>query len=122
MTGSQGEGQLPGPQVYPTYIIIVAIIGAGGAGLFLFLRRQRSLVMYLPASASEVIDDMREKYPDLVVEDYVDPNDPTLLKGVTIKNPNGADEQWLTEMAEKAKNIAGVDSVNINYRGKQQTL
>ena len=78
--------------------------------------------MYLPASAEEVIDDMREKYPDLVVEDYVDPNDPTLFKGVTIKNPKGADEQWLTEMAEKAKTIAGVDSVNINYRGKQQTL
>ena len=122
MTGSQGEGQLPGPLVDPTYIIIVAIIGAGGAGLFLFLRRQRSLVMYLPASASEVIDDIREKYPDSVVDDYVDPNDPTLLKGVTIKNPNAADEQWLTEMAEKAKNIAGVDSVNNNYRGKQQTL
>ena len=65
---------------------------------------------------------MREKYPNLVVEDYVDPNDPTLFKGVTIKNSKDADEQWLTEMAEKAKNIAGVDSVNINYRGKQQTL
>ena len=122
MAGSQGAGQLPGPQLDPTYLIIVAIIGAAGAGLFLFLRRQRSLVMYLPASASEVIDDMREKYPNLVVEDYVDPNDPTLFKGVTIKNPEGTDEQWLTEMAEKAKNIAGVDSVNINYRGKQQTL
>ncbi|MGI0020795.1 MAG: FlgD immunoglobulin-like domain containing protein [Nitrososphaera sp.] len=122
MTGPQGAGPLSGPQVDPTYLIIVAIIGAAGAGLFLFLRRQKSLVMYLPASASEVIDDMREKYPDLVVEDYVDPNDPTLFKGVTIKNPKGADEQWLTEMAEKAKNIAGVDSVSINYRGKQQTL
>gem|GEM_PF-4099651 len=122
MAGSQGAGQLPGPQLDPTYLIIVAIIGAAGAGLILFLRRQRSLVMYLPASASEVIDDMREKYPNLVVEDYVDPNDPTLFKGVTIKNSKDADEQWLTEMAEKAKNIAGVDSVNINYRGKQQTL
>lgn len=122
MAGSQGAGQLPGPQVDSTYLIIVAIVGAAGAGLFLFLRRQRSLVMYLPASASEVIDDMREKYPELVVEDYVDPNDPTVFKGVTIKNPRDSDEQWLTEMAEKAKNIAGVDSVNINYRGKLQTL
>ena len=122
IAGTSAAGPTAGVQFDPAYLIVVAIIAAAGAGLFFFLRRQGSLVMYLPAAASEVIDDIRERYPDLVVEDYVDPNDPTLLKGVTINNPKGADEQWLTDMAEKAKNIAGVDSVNINYRGKQQTL
>jgi hypothetical protein len=124
VAGSPAIGSVGGPQLDPAFLIIVAVaVAAAGAGLLLFfIRRPRSLVMYLPAAASEVIDDMRQRYPNLIVEDYVDPADSSLLKGVTIKNPKASDEQWLTDMAEKAKSLAGVDSVNISYRGKQQTL
>jgi hypothetical protein len=124
VAGSPAIGPVGGPQLDPTFLVIVAVVvAAAGAGLLIFfMRRPRSLVMYLPAAASEVIDDMRQRYPDLIVEDYVDPSDPALLKGVTIKKPKDSDEQWLTDMAEKAKSLAGVDSVNISYRGKQQTL
>lgn len=112
------------PAVDPVYIAVMAAVIAAGAGaaLFFMFRRKKRLVLYLPAAASEVVDDIRRKFPDAVVEDYVDPGRPGQYKGVIIRNPEGADEGWLAEVADKAKSLSGADSVSMFYRGKQQVL
>ncbi|MER3408130.1 MAG: hypothetical protein C4292_05145, partial [Nitrososphaera sp.] len=122
---SQSSGLFPLLPIDPVYVaIIAAAVAAAGAGaaLLLFLGRKRRLVLYLPAAASEVIDDIRLKFPDAVVEDYIDPGRPGQYKGVTIRNPNGADEDWLAKVADKAKALSGTDSVSMFYRGRQQVL
>lgn len=122
---SQSSGLFPLLPIDPVYVaIIAAAVAAAGAGaaLLLFLGRKRRLVLYLPAAASEVIDDIRLKFPDAVVEDYIDPGRPGQYKGVTIRNPKGADEDWLAEVADKAKALSGTDSVSMFYRGRQQVL
>lgn len=112
---------LPGLE-YP--IIIAAIAAAGGIVLLLYLRRRKDLVLYIPAAASEVIDDIKEKYPAATVEDFIEPvEDGTkMYKGVKIENPGEEDENWFTELINKAKKLAGVDSVNISYGGKVRSV
>lgn len=112
------------PAVDPVYLAVLAAVIAAGAGsaLMLMFRRKKRLILYLPAAASEVVDDIRRKFPDAVVEDYVDPGRPGQYKGVIIRNPEGADEGWLADVADKAKSLSGADSVSMFYRGKQQIL
>lgn len=122
-----GGPKAPGSVQFPvdtSYLLILPIAGAAGAASFLFLRRKKPLTFYLPEEASAVIDDIRIRYPDAAVEDYVETMRDRVrrFKGVTIKSSQEADEDWLAEVAEKAKKLAGVDSLNVNYRGKMLTL
>ena len=122
-----GGPKAPGPVQFPvdtSYLLILPIVGAAGAASFLFLRRKKPLTFYLPDEASAVIDDIRSRYHDAAVEDYVETTQDGVrrFKGVTIKSSPEVDEDWLAEVAEKAKKLAGVDSLNVNYRGKMLTL
>lgn len=129
----EGDGTLviAGPASSPpgtplNYVAIVAAVAvaAGGAGFMIFWRRRKELVLYLPAAASEVIGEIKQKYPGATVEDFVEqePDGSKLYKGVKIENPEEDDESWLNEVINKAKELAGVDSVNVSYKGKVQAV
>ena len=131
---SEGDGIIvvEGPSTFPiplpeldyTTVIAAVAVAAGGTGLLLYLRRRKELVLYLPAAASEVIDDIKEKYPAATVEDFIEPVEggTKLYKGVKIENPGTDDENWFTELINKVKQLAGVDSVNISYLGKVRSI
>lgn len=116
-----GDVQLP---VDTSYLLILPVVAAAGVASFFFLRRKKPLTFYLPEEASAVIEDIRSRYPDAAVEDYVETTEEGIrrYKGVTIRNAKEADDDWLAEVADKAKKLAGVDSVNVNYRGKTIAL
>lgn len=131
---SEGDGIIvvEGPSTFPiplpdlnyTAVIAAVAVAAAGTGVLLYMRRRKDLVLYLPAAASEVIDDIREKYPGVTVEDFIEPVEEgtKMYKGVRIENPGKNDENWFTEIINKAKKLAGVDSVNISYGGKVRTI
>jgi hypothetical protein len=106
------------------YLLILPVVAAAGAASYFFLRRKKPLTFYLPAEASAVVDDIQERYPDASVEDYLESTDSGTrrFKGVTIRDPRDADDEWLAAVADKAKKLAGVDSVNVNFRGKTVAL
>lgn len=124
----EGPSTIPNllPNVELNYMTLIAAIAvaAGGTALLLFMRRRKELVLYLPAAASEVIGEIREKYPSATVEDFIEQVEggSKLYKGVKIENPCKDDESWFTEVINKAKKLAGVDSVNVSYRGKVRTV
>jgi hypothetical protein len=78
----------------------------------------------LPVAASDVIGEIQQKYPSATVEDFIEPGEggSKLYKGVKIENPGEEDENWFTEVINKAKRLAGVDSVNVSYRGKVRAV
>jgi len=115
---------IPLPELNLTAVIAAVAVAAGGTGLLLYLRRRKELVLYLPAAASEVIDDIKEKYPAATVEDFIEPVEggTKMFKGVKIENPGKEDENWFSELINKVKKLAGVDSVNISYGGKVRAI
>jgi hypothetical protein len=102
------------------YMIIVPVLAAAGMGVFLFTRRRNRLVVYLPAGAAPVIDEIRERYPRAEVGEYVDPREggAEVMKGVAIQSPRSSDEEWFGDIIRRAKELAGVDSINICHKGK----
>lgn len=108
------------PADWTAFVIIVSVIAAGATGAFLFIRRRNKLVVYLPAGAAPVIDEIRERYPRAAVEEYVTPHDggTELIKGVAIPGPKADDEEWFGDIIRRAKELAGVDSINISHKGK----
>lgn len=114
------------PNIGLNYVTMIAAVAvaAGGVTLLLFLRRKKELVLYLPAAASEVIEEIRQKYPSATVEDFIEQSEggSNLYKGVKIENPGKEDEGWFTEVINKAKKLAGVDSVNVSYKGKVRSI
>lgn len=102
------------------YMIIVLVLAAAGMGVFLFTRRRNRLVVYLPAGAAPVIDEIRERYPHAEVGEYVDPREggAEMVKGVAIQSPRSSDEEWFGDIIRRAKELAGVDSINICHKGK----
>ncbi|MEM2139730.1 MAG: FlgD immunoglobulin-like domain containing protein [Nitrososphaera sp.] len=124
----QGPSTVPNllPDFELNYVTIIAAVAvaAGGTALLLFMRRRKELVLYLPAAASEVIGDIKEKYPSATVEDFIEQVEggSKLYKGVKIENPGKDDENWFTEVINKAKKLAGVDSVNVSYKGKVRAV
>ena len=121
-----GGPKAPGQVQLPTdmsYWLILPIVAAAGVASFLFLRRRRPLTFYLPDEASPVIDDIRSRYPNAAVEDYVETTEEGVrrFKGVTIRSGK-ADDEWMEEIADRVKKLAGVDSLNVNYKGKTMTL
>jgi hypothetical protein len=114
----------PGTPLNYVAIVAAVAVAAGGAGFMIFWRRRKELVLYLPAAASEVIGEIKQKYPGATVEDFVEQEQDgsKLYKGVKIENPEEDDESWLNEVISKAKELAGVDSVNVSYKGKLQAV
>ena len=101
--------------------MIIGSAAAAGAVLLFFAKRQRSLTLFVPAEAVAVVDDIRDRYPDAAVADYVESAaDGKRYVGVTI--PKSADSEWLLEIAERVKEMAEVDSVSLRYKGKMQVL
>lgn len=130
---AQGDGAiavaLPGQAAagQDMNVLLVIPVAAAGAIAFLLLRRrQKPLIFYLPAEAAGVIDDLRERYPDATVEEYVEMTGEGRMqryKGVTIRRPGGTiDREWIRAEAEKAKEAAEMDSIAVNYRGKLHIL
>ena len=107
-------------------VLMVAIPVAAVATMvsLLLLRRKKSLTFYLPLEAVEVVDDIRGKYPDAKLEDYIQPAEEGMQRytGVTIQNPKDVDDGWLASIAEKVKDVSGVESVNVSFRGKTHFL
>ncbi len=108
------------PVDWTLYAIIVPVAAAGGTGALLFSRRRNKLIVYLPAGATPVIDEIRERYPRAAIEEYVSPHDggSELIKGVAIPDPKSSDEEWFGDIIKRAKELAGVDSINISHKGK----
>ncbi len=102
-------------------LLVVPVALAAGTGALLFARRRRSITIFVPVEAVAVVDDIKERYPDAAVANYVDSKaDGKRYIGVTIRK--GADSEWLEEIASRAKEMAEVDSVNLSYKGKMQVL
>jgi hypothetical protein len=104
----------------PAVAAAVAIV----AVLYFNLRRKKSLTFYLPPEAVQVVDDIRGKYPDAKLEEYIQPAEEGMQRytGVTIRNPPDVDDGWLTSIAEKVKDISGAESVNVSFGGKTHVL
>jgi hypothetical protein len=100
------------------------VAAAAVAGLYFILRRKKSLTFYLPPEAVQVVDDIRGKYPDAKLEEYVQPAEDGMQRytGVTIQNPQDVDDSWLASIAEKVKDISGAESVNVSFGGKTHFL
>lgn len=126
---SEGDGTIivsgaPVAQAAPAdwmpYAVAVPVVAAVGAGAYLFSRRRNRLVVYLPPGASPVIDEIRTRYPRTIVQDYITPQEDgaKMVKGVAIPGPKESDEEWFDEIITRAKELAGVDSINVSHRGK----
>jgi hypothetical protein len=116
-------GALPvqSPMDLSLLFMIIGSAAAAGAALLFFAKRQRSITLFVPAEAVAVVDDIRDRYPDAAVADYVEPaTDGRKYVGVTI--PKSADGEWLSEIAGRVKEMAEVDSVSLRYKGKMQVL
>lgn len=130
--GGDGTIVVQGPSTVPTtpselnYLALITAVAAaaGGTILFFFLRRRKELIVYLPVAASQVIGEIKQKYPSATVEDFIEPVEggSELYKGVKIENPSEEDESWFVEVISKAKDIARVDSVNVSYQGKLRSI
>jgi hypothetical protein len=107
----------------PDYMLVLPVVAAAGAAAFFFLRRRAALRLYLPIEASSVIDDVIERYPSATIEDYAEHDEGGMrrYRGVTIRNAD-PDDEWIEQIVEKTKEVAGVNSVSVNYRGKMHTL
>ncbi|WP_415283205.1 FlgD immunoglobulin-like domain containing protein [Candidatus Nitrososphaera sp. FF02] len=126
---SEGDGTIavsgsPTPKVPPAqadwtaYTIIIAVVAAVGTGAYLFSRRRSRITVYLPYGAAPVIDDIRERYPQAEVQEYLTQGGTEMVKGVSIPEPKGQDREWLDDIITRAKELAGVDSINVSHNGK----
>lgn len=126
---SGGDGTIavsgsPTPKVPPAqadwaaYTIIIAVVAAVGTGAYLFSRRRSKITVYLPFGAAPVIDDIRERYPQAQVQEYLTQGGTEMVKGVSIPEPRGQDREWLDDIITRAKELAGVDSINVSHNGK----
>ena len=100
-------------------------MAAAAIVVLLFWRRgEKSLTLYLPTEASAAIDDPCSRHPGAIVEEFVEVAENGTLhrySGVTIKQ-DGLGEEWVSEEAEKAKGLAGLDSLTVNYGGRTLVL
>jgi hypothetical protein len=121
--GAATSSQVVPIVVDPDYMLVLPAVAAAGAAVFFFLRRRAALRLYLPIEASSVIDDVIERYPSAIIEDYVEHDEEGMrrYRGITIRNTD-QDDEWLEQIVEKTKEIAGVNSVSVNYRGKIRVL
>lgn len=123
--------QPPGASFAPldsiaSIFLIIAIAGSAAAFLLLVLRKnKKSITIYLPNEATAAVSNLNDMYPYAIIEDYFEPTaeGPKRYVGITIPYPkDGDNDQWQSEVTEKVKEIAGVDSLHLMTRGKLQVL
>ncbi|HEX6562053.1 MAG TPA: FlgD immunoglobulin-like domain containing protein [Nitrososphaera sp.] len=113
--------QIPFMELLPIALPVVAV---GGVVAFLVSKkRNKKLVLYLPPDAAPVIEDIREKYPGATVEDFMGHGEQgsSRYMGVIIDSKESNDD-WLSGIIAKAKQLAGVDSISLSYRGKMRSV
>jgi hypothetical protein len=116
------------PPLGENFVLVIAMVAALGAVVSILIinrRRKEQLTLYLPTQASPIIEEIRGRYPDAGVADYIEPAEGGVGRyiGVTIRDRQDADvEAWLETIAEKIKEIADVDAVNMSYHGKMRLL
>jgi hypothetical protein len=108
------------------FLPLIISFAVAAAGLFIISRKRRkSLTIYLSTeAASVVVDDVKETYPQAVVEDYIEPTNEGAKRyvGITIPDPKDGNNEWQSEVAEKVKEIAGMDTVRLMSKGKVLVL
>ncbi|AIF83614.1 flagellar hook capping protein [Candidatus Nitrososphaera evergladensis SR1] len=121
--GRQDLEKIPFMESLPIVVLPIAAAAAGAAA-FLISKRKKRLVLYLPPDAAPVIDDIKQKYPQATVEDYMGPGEQgsSRYMGVVISNSIESDDEWISGIIAKAKELAGVDSINLSYRGKIKSV
>jgi hypothetical protein len=125
VAGGEAATALPLMQDMVLLIAISTVAAAAAIAIsFFILRRKKSLTFYLPPEAAQVVDDIRGRYPDAKLEDYLQPAEDGMQRftGVTIQNPKDVDDWWLASIAEKVKSVSGVESVNVSFGGKIHLL
>jgi hypothetical protein len=113
--------QIPFMELLPIALPVVAV---GGVAAFLVSKkRNKKLVLYLPPDAAPVIEDIRQKYPGATVEDFMGHGEQgsSRYMGVIIDSKESNDD-WLSGIIAKAKQLAGVDSISLSYRGKMRSV
>ncbi|UVS69396.1 FlgD immunoglobulin-like domain containing protein [Nitrososphaera viennensis] len=115
--------QIPFMELLPIALPVAAAGGVAAAFLISKMRKKK-LVLYLPPDAAPVIDDIRQKYPGATVEDYMSPSEqsPSRYMGVVIADSKESNDEWISGIIAKAKQLAGVDSINLSYRGKMRSV
>ena len=103
-------------------LMIALTVVAASAALLFFILRKRSITIFLPVEAVAVVGDIRDRYPRASVADYIETEEGGAKRYIGITIPQGADNEWLEEIATRTKEIAKVDSVNLRYRGRTQIL
>ncbi|WP_415281294.1 FlgD immunoglobulin-like domain containing protein [Candidatus Nitrososphaera sp. FF02] len=114
---------LPPPAFDATLLLpFIAAAGAAGAAALFVERRRRAVTIFVPVKAADIVDDIKERYPDAAVADYIEPTAGGTAKYIGVTIQHGADKEWLAEIVAKAKEMANVDSVRLSHRGKMQAL
>jgi hypothetical protein len=103
-------------------LMVAGSAAAAGAAALFFARRRRSVTIFVPIEAEAVVDDIRERHPEAAVANYIDSKTDGVRRYIGVTIPKGADDEWLVEIADKAKEMAQVDSVSLRYRGKMHVL
>lgn len=80
-------------------------------------------IVYLPAEAAAVVEDVSQRYPNITVEDCVGffHGKERRYKKVTIWS-QGIDSLWMDAVIAKTKELAGVDFVNVVSGGMMHVL
>lgn len=104
------------------FLMVAGSAAAVGAAAMFFARRRRLVTIFVPIEAEAIIDDIRERHPDAAVANYIDSKTDGVRRYIGVTIPKGADDEWLVEIADKAKEMAQVDSVSLRYRGKMHVL
>lgn len=103
-------------------LTVAGSAAAAGAAAMFFARRRRSVTIFVPIEAEAVVDDIKQQHPDAAVANYIDSKTDGVKRYIGVTIPKGADDEWLVEIADKAKQMAEVDSVSLRYRGKMHVL
>jgi hypothetical protein len=103
-------------------LMVAGSAAAVGAAAMFFARRRRSVTIFVPIEAEAVVDDIKGRHPDAAVANYIDSRTDGVRRYIGVTIPKGADEEWLVEIAYKAKEMAQVDLVSLRYRGKMHVL
>jgi hypothetical protein len=103
-------------------LMIAGSAAAAGAAALFFARRRRSVTIFVPVEAEAVVSDIKERHPDATVANYIDSKTDGVRRYIGVTLPKGADDEWLVQIADRAKEMAAVDSVSLRYRGKMWVL
>ena len=114
---------LPAPPFDATLLWpVIPVAGAAGVAALFIARRRRAVTIFVPVKAASVVDEIKERYPDAAVANYIESEAGGTARYIGVTIQQGADDEWLAEIVARAKEMADVDSVRLSYRGKMQAL